>query len=305
MRDEPVDCPEISMTSQMPEVRDGFAGQRMQVLPRPLVRQASLLPGTTQLLVTDCGYFPNAVSHARTRTTPLAAAVIIVCTKGEGWCENGFGRFAVKSGQVAILPPGLAHSYAADPASPWTVWWLHVMGSDLAEILSAGQMSARAPVRNLSDPFRIVGLISEAIAWLERDSTPTSLLAASGAAWHLMSLLASERLVSDRGGVAIDQAVSYIREHAEDTIAISELATMARLSATHFAVQFKRRTGLPVLQYQSRVRMARARELLDTTELPIAAISAAIGYTDSFYFSRRFKNEHGESPAQYRKRHKG
>ena len=76
-------------------IPDGFPGQRMLVLPRPRVREALQLPGTAHLVVTDCGYFPEAQSHGQTRNSPIPQAVIIVCAKGSGWCRTEAGRFEV------------------------------------------------------------------------------------------------------------------------------------------------------------------------------------------------------------------
>ncbi|MCZ9880969.1 AraC family transcriptional regulator [Arthrobacter sp. B2a2-09] len=286
-------------------IPDGFPGQRMFVLPRPRVREALRQPGTAHLVVTDCGYFPKAQSHGRVRRTPIPQAVIIVCTRGSGWCQTEGGRFTVKAGQVIILPPGQPHAYGADTADPWTLWWMHVAGQDLPEFLTAAGMTPQAPVRELSDIYRIVALLTEVIHWMERDSTAASLLAAAGAAWHLMALLASDRTTSDRGGVAVDQATEYLRTHLGEATTVAGLAAMARLSTSHFAAQFKERTGYPVLQYQTQLRMARARELLDTTNQSIASVAHSVGYPDSYYFSRKFKEVHGVTPLRYRKEHKG
>jgi AraC family transcriptional regulator, arabinose operon regulatory protein len=65
-------------------IADGFPGQRMLVLPRPRVREFLDQPGTNHLVVTDCGYFPEAQSHGRTRNTPLSQAVVLVCANGKG-----------------------------------------------------------------------------------------------------------------------------------------------------------------------------------------------------------------------------
>ena len=43
-----------------------------------------------------------------------------------------------------------------------------------------------------------------------------------------------------------------------------------------------------------------ARDLLDTTYKSIAAVAAATGYPDSFYFARQFKKVYGETPFGYR-----
>jgi AraC-like DNA-binding protein len=51
--------------------------------------------------------------------------------------------------------------------------------------------------------------------------------------------------------------------------------------------------------------MARARHLLDTTDLTIGEIGREVGMNDQFYFSRQFRQTHGESPSAYRARRKG
>jgi AraC family transcriptional regulator, arabinose operon regulatory protein len=286
-------------------IADGFPGERILVLPAPRVREALTLPGTSHLVVTDCGYFPQARSHGRVRSKPIGEAVIIVCAKGSGWCETLAGRFDVTAGQVVILPPGEPHSYAADDADPWTLWWLHVSGRDLPEFLTAAGMTRDAPVRNLSDPFGVITLVAEVLKWMERDTTTASLLASAGAAWHLMALLVSDRFPDDPRSNSLDEIADYIRDHIDERLPITELARRASLSPSHFATLFKKQFGVPVLQYQTQLRMARARKLLDTTERTIAEIASTVGYPDSFYFSRQFKNTHGLTATSYRNRHRG
>ncbi|MEA9985778.1 AraC family transcriptional regulator [Subtercola sp. RTI3] len=286
-------------------IADGFPGQRMLVLPRPRVREALQQPGTSHLVVTDCGYFPQAQSHGRTRSIPIQQAVIIVCVKGSGWCSTDAGRFAVAAGHVIILPPGQAHSYGANADDPWTLWWLHVAGRDLPEFLAAAGMTENAPVRTLSDVYRIVALIGEVLHWMERDTTTASLLVAAGAAWHLLALLASDRAPGNERSDSIDQAAQFLRDHIDERIDVAQLAALAQLSPSHFAALFKKQFGYPVLQYQTQLRMARARELLDTTNMAISRVAAAAGYADSFYFARQFKSIHGVTPSRYRAQSKG
>lgn len=277
----------------------------MLVLPRPRVREALQLPGTAHLVVTDCGYFPEAHSHGQVRPSPISQSVIIVCAQGAGWCQTEAGRFDVIAGQVIILPQGHPHSYGASADDPWTLWWLHVAGNDLPEFLTAAGMTPESPVRNLSDVYRVVALVAEVLQWMERDQTTASLLAAAGAAWHLMALLASDRAPGNERSGLIDRAAEFLRANLDERTDVASLAAMARLSPSHFAALFRKQIGYPVLQYQTQLRMARAREMLDTTELSIAQVAESAGYPDSFYFSRQFKKLHGVTPFRYRAQHKG
>ncbi|HEY4269699.1 MAG TPA: AraC family transcriptional regulator [Galbitalea sp.] len=286
-------------------IADGFPGQRMLVLPRPRVREFLDQPGTNHLVVTDCGYFPEAQSHGRTRNTPLTQAVVIVCAKGKGWCETAAGRFEVAPGQVVVLPPGHPHAYGADADDPWTLWWIHVAGRELPGFLTAANMTIEAPVRRPANVYPIVTLMTEVVQWMERDSTTPSLLAAAGAAWHALTLLAADRTTSDATSDVIDQAAAYLRAHINEHVSVAELSAMARLSSSHFSALFKKHIGYPVLQYQTQLRMARAREMLDTTGQPVSIIAEAVGYPDAFYFTRQFRQVHGITPRDYRAQHKG
>jgi AraC family transcriptional regulator of arabinose operon len=122
------------------------------------------------------------------------------------------------------------------------------------------------------------------------------------------SLLAT-LLVAEQPGleipVGIDRAADYLRTHIDDHVSVAELAAMSRLSGSHFAALFKSSIGSPALQYQTQLRMARTPELLDTTDQSIAAVAAATGYPDSFYFARQFKKVHGVTPFGYRGQRKG
>ena len=286
-------------------VPDGFPGQRMLVVPRPRLREFLSHPGAIGYAVSDCGYFPEAQSHGRNRPVPISQAVIIACVGGRGWCETEKGRFPVGVGQVIVLEPDQPHSYGADDDDPWTVWWVHLTGHGLGEFLHEVGLTNDRPAREVSDLYRVVTLLAEIVAWMERDNTRTSMIAAAGAGTHLLSVLATDRGTSGGTEELIEHAAEYLRGHLDEAISLSELADMARLSSSHFAALFRRQIGYPVLQYQTLLRMSRSRELLDTTSESVSSIAATVGYMDPFYFSRQFKRVHGVTPREYRSGHRG
>ena len=277
----------------------------MLVLPRPRVREFLQQSGTAHLVVTDCGYFPHADSHGRVRHTAIGQLVVLVCVEGRGWCETPAGRFDVGPSQVVILPPGLPHAYGAVEDDPWTLWWFHVAGPDIEAFLQAAGLTAQRPVRRVSNLYQVVSLMTEVVAWMERDSTTPSLLAGAGAAWHVLTLLAADRQGAADSTDVVEQAADYLRTHLAEHVTVAELAAVASLSTSHFSALFKRQIGTPVLQYQTMLRMAKARELLDMTNGTVASIAASVGYPDSFYFARLFKKVHGVTPRDYRNQHKG
>lgn len=284
-------------------IKDGFPGQRMRVLPRSLVAEAIRVTPTADLLVTDCGYFPRATDHGRTRDHGLKSAIVMVCTEGVGWIELPTGTFRVGAHEVLIIPPGTPHEYFADESDPWSIWWLHVAGASMPGLVaSAIPDGAAAPVVPVRDAYRLATLVEEAVTRTEHDETAASLVAAAGAAWHLLAMLPAERAASTARTDPIESALEYLRGHIGQRVSVAELARLARLSESHFAALFRAHTGYGVLQYQTSLRMARARELLDMTDRSVAKVGELVGYPDAFYFSRQFSAMHGMSPSEYRVR---
>jgi AraC family transcriptional regulator len=95
--------------------------------------------------------------------------------------------------------------------------------------------------------------------------------------------------------------VEYIEEHLDAGPSLDQLAAVARLSAYHFARQFKVATGLPPHQYVILRRVERAKELLQTTtELSLAEVAVQAGFSDQSQFSHHFKRLVGVTPGRFR-----
>jgi AraC family transcriptional regulator len=95
--------------------------------------------------------------------------------------------------------------------------------------------------------------------------------------------------------------VAYIEEHLDAGPSLEQLAAVARLSAYHFARQFKAATGLPPHRYVITRRVERAKHLLQgATDLSLAEVAACAGFSDQSQFSRHFKRLVGVTPRQFR-----
>jgi AraC family transcriptional regulator len=95
--------------------------------------------------------------------------------------------------------------------------------------------------------------------------------------------------------------VEYIEEHLDAGPSLDELAAVTRLSAYHFARQFKAAIGLPPHQYVIARRVERARQLLQAgTELSLAEVAAHAGFSDQSQFTHHFKRVVGVTPGQFR-----
>jgi AraC-like DNA-binding protein len=178
-----------------------------------------------------------------------------------------------------------------------------VVGADVPDLLAAIGLTAAEPTGPLVDPYAAFALVETICDWLGRDETSASLTAAAGAAWHLLAQLAAERerrSVGDHEPVRRIQA--HLREQLHAPVSVPALAELAGFSTSHFSARFKEVTGFSVVEYVKRLRMARARQLLITSDHTVAEIAASVGYPDPFYFSRQFAAVNGVSPRAFRAR---
>lgn len=287
-------------------LRDGFAHERMVVVPRPLVTEALDRAVTRRLVVTDAGWFPHAADHQRSRPHGALEAIVLVCVDGSGWVELAGQRTRVTPGTAVLIPSTAPHAYGADEDTPWTIWWFHCRGTDAAELLAvaAGPTAAAGGTVALRNLDRCVALLDEIVSTLERDQTPPRLLHAAGAAFKLLTQLGVDRLLPEAHD-PLERAMRYLADRLDGSVSVPELARLVGVSPSHLGALFRRATGGGVLAHHTALRMARARQLLDRSAMSVQQIAVEVGYSDPFYFSRHFRRLHGMSPQQYRTQRKG
>ena len=83
------------------------------------------------------------------------------------------------------------------------------------------------------------------------------------------------------------------------------LADELQTSRSTLRRRFVEATGTSPHGFYLQCRVARARQLLGTTELPVKTIALKLGYRDVYFFSRQFKQLIGVPPATYRKSRQG
>ncbi|RIX52490.1 response regulator [Paenibacillus nanensis] len=93
---------------------------------------------------------------------------------------------------------------------------------------------------------------------------------------------------------------SYIDNHYFEDIKISLFADKYFLSREYLMKLFKQQFGFGIHEYVQKVRMDKAKELLDDSSLKIQDISEMLGYKDKNYFSKAFRNYYSVSPTEYR-----
>ena len=98
----------------------------------------------------------------------------------------------------------------------------------------------------------------------------------------------------------LQRVLACIETRLAEPIQVRELADEIHMSPFHFARMFKLATGHAPHAYITHQRMARARELLATTELPLMEVASRVGYQTQAHFTGVFHRFVGTTPRAYR-----
>jgi len=295
-----LDDPLISIPSPDQDRNLAAMTHHRLVILEPSLREEALRdPWTGQLLVTDVGAFPRAVGHRRERPEGAQELILMVCAAGHGWAElDGHAR-TMGPGSVAVLPAGQPHAYGASVEDPWSLWWLHLTGTQIGLAQGPGGW-LRGGVFDHPEPRALVRAIGQVLAGLEHGQDARRRAAATTAAWSVLGLLHALTAPPEDPGVAM--ALQALHTHLNRPFSVAGLARIGGGSPSHFTARFRTATGQSPIDYLLRLRMERAAWLLQNGDQAIEAIARQVGYEDPAYFSRRFTRHHGCPPRAYRGR---
>lgn len=99
----------------------------------------------------------------------------------------------------------------------------------------------------------------------------------------------------------IGRAQLYICENFDRDLSLDLLAEVVHLNPSYLSRLFKEITGQNLSAYITDVRMEKAAQLLDQTDLRVHEVMEAVGYQKSQHFARLFREKYGVTPKEYRK----
>ncbi|HEY4212702.1 MAG TPA: helix-turn-helix domain-containing protein [Steroidobacteraceae bacterium] len=101
----------------------------------------------------------------------------------------------------------------------------------------------------------------------------------------------------------VDKAVNWIRGHLHGRLTMNDLLRQVPTSRRSLSRRFKQETGEAVQTFIQRLRIDRAKLLLETSSLPVDQIVKRVGYHDASALTRQFKVHTKLTPNQYRQRY--
>ena len=96
----------------------------------------------------------------------------------------------------------------------------------------------------------------------------------------------------------VNRAIAWLRQHYAQPFEMGTLANVANMSASTLHRHFKAVTRMSPLQYQKRIRLQAARQLLAGQAVNAASVGFAVGYESPSQFCREYRRLYGEPPAR-------
>ncbi len=286
--------------------KDGFEGQRAIVIPKTILQRFCEGNAAIQgAFITDIGYYPKAKFHRRERYTGAGQNILIYCVDGKGMVKIGTHTYEIKPGDFFVIPHGVKHFYETNETSPWTIYWCHFKGPQ------ADAITEQIYVRDQSFRYSIefdgdrIALFDKLYVFLEQgysteNLTYVNLLLLQ----YLSSFLFRDKYYKanlNTHSQPQDRSILFMQKNLDKTLSLAELAASVNLSVSHYSALFKKTTGFSPIDYFNHLKIQKACQYLQFTELRIREIAFRIGIDDPLYFSRLFNRTMGYGPKEYRK----
>ena len=110
--------------------------------------------------------------------------------------------------------------------------------------------------------------------------------------------LVTGKQTSDR---VIARCQEWLADHYAEAAPVAAMVRLSGLSERTFTRRFVKSTGMSPLDYVQALRLEEAKQILETSDLPVEAVALEAGYQDNGFFGRLFRRRVGMTPAQYRR----
>ncbi len=213
-------------------------------------------------------------------------------------------RYELQAGQGFLICPGLINTYFAEEAHPWKYVWVEFDGLRASESLRYAGLTAAQPIYRADDETQSAR-VRDLMLYIAEHPQASALHLIGYLYLFVDALMQSSatRMSAQENQLKdfyIQEAVTYIEQNYQRNLTVEEVADACRLNRSYFSKLFKENMGCPPQEFLIRVRLAKAAELMCSSNAPISEIAVRCGYSNQFHFSRAFKKHYGTPPQKWR-----
>ncbi len=215
--------------------------------------------------------------------------------------------YVISPGTVIFIPPGLEHDQYKDSDEETEFLWWHFTFKiqNVVDVLPF----LRIPyIYRLRDDRKFESVFDELMHTRTRRDRllPTVLLQKAKSLELLYVLLDNAFGLADAAHPDLPPAgflsiLLRIATSPEAPLTLADLARELHMNPTYVSNRFKEMFGRSPILLQREMKIAKAKDMLENGELPVADVGAAVGFQDAQSFTRLFKKYAGITPSQYKR----
>lgn len=249
---------------------------------------------------------PDGYNFPENKRRVLNEYQLVYITRGSGYFESAScSRTRIEEGMMFMLFPGEWHTFAPDPDTGWDDHWVGFNGSFIDEKISNGFFTFKNCVFRVGIDERIINTYHEILDIISDERKGYQQMVA-GLTLSLIGRVYYEDINHSIGDSyimrIIKQAKVIMKEDMSGNKSLESIANSLGISYSLFRRDFKKNCGISPGQYRLELKLAKAKELLYSTNLSIAEISNILYFENIGQFSTFFKKKVGVPPLEFRKR---
>ena len=250
------------------------------------------------LMVNCCGEAVMRTSWAHGRICRRNDFYLLYSLGGDIVGQLDGKPVVIGSGDAVCMSPGTEYSFGSlDPLDEWThYFWIHFTGAE------AERMVLRSGIT--LNEVHSLGHCEEAFTYYEKlfsEFRTQGFDFEYSAAVQLRYLLyVFGRSAKENSVGRLDKSIRYIHTHLRYELTVEELAAMEFLGVSRYREVFRSITGVSPVEYITRLRVERAKDILTQNTASVATVAEAVGYSNRNYFQRIFRKYTGKTPGDYR-----
>lgn len=232
--------------------------------------------------------------------------VLHYISKGKGSFHYDNQIYHLKKGDLFLLKPNESTFYQADAKQPWSYYWIGISGTKAEDYFRLSQLYDTGIIQNL-DTRTIGKLIIQSISQTHglKSDNHLHLLGQLYELLHLLALLnPTTKLKQESPTQELYHRSKRIIEthYTIADLSIQGIADELNVNRSYLTTVFKHFNSSSPKEFLHHVRMERAKQLLETTSVPVKTVALSVGFSDPLYFSKAFKQFFQLTPTQVRDR---
>lgn len=255
------------------------------------------------LYVQEVGRLKSLKPHVSSRDS-LESYLFIIVLSGEGSINYKGLSHQMSFGNCALIDCRQKYYHISSKDKPWELMWVHFNGNMASSMYEQFTRINPSGVFRSSNVHNYKRPLEEMMRLNKEHDEMTEIMSNK----YITDIITQCCLDSQYEETESDNSLKgklpeireYLIENYTHKILLEELAEEFYISKYHLSREFKNEYDITIGNYLLNLRIARAKELLRFSAMPIEEIAGECGISDTSYFTKVFRKSEGMTALEYR-----